>query len=244
MESAQVHSELLLDATFAQQIGSLQIRASLTLRYRQTALFGPSGAGKTSVLRMLMGLIAIQAGHVRLDGATLVDTTKKICVPPARRGIGYLSQSPSLFPHLSVEANVRYGLRHLGEEQRAQRVVQMLRVAGLEALRARMPRGLSGGERQRVALARALAPGPKLLLLDEPFSGLDAANKAALWASLEPYLQREQTAMLLVTHDAAEAWERTERVIRIENGQTQTEGATQTVLAPERANLLRQLEPR
>lgn len=244
MSEPEQRSEVILDAVFSQKVGSLSIEASLSLKHRQTALFGPSGAGKTSVLRMLMGLRPIQSGYIRLNRVPLTEVSKNIRVAPADRGIGYLAQSPALFPHLSVEANVRYGLRHLTGTVRDDRVDEMLALAGLVPLRRRMPAGLSSGERQRVALARALAPAPQLLLLDEPFSGLDAGSKAALWASLEPYMKRQNMGMLLVTHDAAEAWERTERVVRIEDGCTGEEGETQKVLSNERDALLRQLEPR
>ena len=143
-----------------------------------TVLFGPSGSGKTTVLRCLAGLDTLDAGHVRVRGSTWNDG-ERVLVPARRRRVGYLFQDHALFPHLSVLANVAYGLRGTPRAERDGRAREALAAALASHLVDRPVRQLSGGEAQRVALARALAPRPDLLLLDEPLSALDAATRTS-----------------------------------------------------------------
>jgi molybdate transport system ATP-binding protein len=243
----KVSAESLLDVEFHCMAGALAVRAKFSLRHGRTALFGPSGSGKTTVLRTIAGLSSSAVagdlnGRIALSGRVLLDTAAGVLVAAGARRVGYLPQAPALFPHLSVARNVRFGLRGLAQEVQERRVDEMLQLAGLDTLRDRLPGRLSGGERQRVALARALAPGPQLLLLDEPFSGLDRSAKNQLWNNLLPYLERQGIAMMLVTHDVAEAWRRTERVVRMSDGAAELEGATRELLTGERAGILRQLD--
>ena len=175
-------------------------------------LIGPSGCGKTSLLRAIAGLERISAGRIRVAGEPVADAETSVhCAPEARR-VGMVFQDFALFPHLSVRANVAFGLAHWGATDQAQRVEQMLALVGLEALGKRMPHQLSGGQQQRVALARALAPAPALLLLDEPFSSLDVDLREELSQELRAILKAEGSTALFVTHDQSEAFAIGDRV--------------------------------
>jgi iron(III) transport system ATP-binding protein len=167
-------------------------------------LIGPSGCGKTTLLRAVAGLEPVTGGSIRLAG-TLV-SSERMHTPPEKRHIGMVFQDYALFPHLSVEANVAFGLRHLGGTERSQRVAEVLGLVGLDRSAARYPHELSGGQQQRVALARALAPQPKLLLLDEPFSNLDVELRERLAHEVRGILKQAQITALLVTHDQHEAF--------------------------------------
>jgi molybdate transport system ATP-binding protein len=192
-----------------------------------TALFGPSGAGKTTVLRAVAGLERT-AGHVRVGDETW-DDGKGAFVPARRRRVGYLFQEHALFPHLSVSANVAYGLRRLPRAERPGRVRDALAAAGAAHLTDRRVEQLSGGEAQRVALARAMAPRPRLLLLDEPLSALDAPTRLQLRADLRVTLLAQGVPTLLVTHDRAEALALADRVAVLVGGQVRQVGSPQEV---------------
>ena len=191
-----------------------------------TALLGPSGAGKTTILRAVAGLDRT-SGHVRVDGDTWDGDGGFVRVRD--RGVGYLSQDPALFPHLSVDRNVAYGLHALPRRDRAARVEQALAVAGAAQLAGRRVPELSGGEAQRVALARALAPHPRLLLLDEPLSALDGPTRARLRTDLRRTLVQAAVPTLLVTHDRAEALALADRVAVIVAGTVRQVGSPQEV---------------
>ena len=223
------------------QAGTLTLRACFTLDADRAALFGPSGSGKTTLLRILAGLLRPQHGTVRLGDRLLTDPSARVHVPPGARGTGLVTQAPALFPHLSAEANLRFGLRALDRASQQHRLQELFALLQLEPLRTRLPAALSGGEQQRVALARALAPQPRLLLLDEPFSALDGARKADLWAALDPYLRQRQIRTLLVSHDPGEVFASTQTVIRIEAGLATRQGPPALILAQERRHTLRQL---
>lgn len=168
------------------------------------ALLGPSGCGKTTLLRLIAGFEALQRGEIRLDGCTASSSNGHL--PPERRGLGMVFQDFALFPHLTVSGNVAFGLsRWPADEQRA-RVEELLTLAGLKGLERRYPHELSGGQQQRVALARALAPRPRLVLLDEPFSSLDITTRTHIAAEVRALLLAARTAAILVTHDQAEAF--------------------------------------
>jgi iron(III) transport system ATP-binding protein len=175
-------------------------------------LIGPSGCGKTSLLRAIAGLERISAGRIRVAGEPVADAETGVHRAPEARRVGMVFQDFALFPHLSVRANVAFGLANLGATDQAQRVEQMLSLVGLEALGKRMPHQLSGGQQQRVALARALAPAPALLLLDEPFSSLDVDLREELSQELRAILKAEGSTALFVTHDQAEAFAIGDRV--------------------------------
>ena len=170
-----------------------------------TVLFGPSGSGKTTVLRALAGLDRPDAGRVTFGESTWLDTAAGVFVPPQARGVGLLFQDYALFPHLTVAANLGYGLHRLGRAEREGRVLALAARLGLGELLGRRPGELSGGQRQRVALARALAPSPRLLLLDEPLSALDAPTREVLRGELRGLLEAAGVPAVVVTHDRTEA---------------------------------------
>ncbi len=179
-------------------------KASLDLRLgRVTAVLGPSGAGKSTLLRCIAGLERIDAGEIR-SGETLI-ASAAYHTPPEKRGVGLVFQDFALFPHLTALQNVMFGIRGLGKHERRERARQMLATARLEHKANSYPHALSGGEQQRVALARALAPQPKLVLLDEAFSGLDARLRDELRETTLAALKESGAAVLIVTHDAEEA---------------------------------------
>ncbi|MCS6946860.1 MAG: molybdenum ABC transporter ATP-binding protein [Steroidobacteraceae bacterium] len=170
-----------------------------------TVLFGPSGCGKTTVLRCIAGLERPDEGVIEFAGTTWFDAARRICRPPQQRRIGYVFQDYALFPHLTVAANIAYGLHSIPSAQRTRRIGTWLERFGLGDCALRRPRQLSGGQQQRVALARALACEPELLLLDEPLSALDAPLRAELRVELRRLLADCQIPVLLVTHDRDEA---------------------------------------
>jgi ABC-type sulfate/molybdate transport systems ATPase subunit len=231
----------LLRARLLYTAGDLRIDVDFCLTHQRSVLFGPSGSGKTTLLRLLAGLQQPALGRVQVGSLVLTDAAAGIAIPAGQRSIGYVTQEPALFPHLTVAANVAYGLHGLSSQARAARLDEMLSLFGLAPLRMRHPGRLSGGERQRVALARALAPSPSLLLLDEPFTGLDSRLRDQTAASLDIYLANTATALLSVSHDVAEVYASGADVLRIETGRIVARGPSTDVLAGPRERLLRQL---
>ncbi|GAP37128.1 ABC transporter ATP-binding protein [Piscinibacter sakaiensis] len=182
-------------------------RVSLALaRGEIGVLIGPSGCGKTSLLRAVAGLEPLSGGRLAIDGDPLSDAARGLHCPAEARRIGMVFQDYALFPHLDVAANVAFGIRHLPPAQRRERVQEVLALVGLPQVAARAPHQLSGGQQQRVALARALAPQPRLMLLDEPFSSLDAELRERLAQELRGILKASGTTALFVTHDQLEAF--------------------------------------
>ncbi len=182
-------------------------RASFALAAGEIGvLIGPSGCGKTSLLRAVAGLERCRTGCIRVAGETLDDADAGVHMAPEARRIGMVFQDYALFPHLSVADNIAFGLHHLGRSERAERVRRMLDLVGLAHAARRAPHQLSGGQQQRIALARALAPEPRLLLLDEPFSSLDVDLREHLAQELRAILKHSGTTALFVTHDQMEAF--------------------------------------
>jgi molybdate transport system ATP-binding protein len=181
-------------------------------------LFGPSGSGKTLTLQCLAGLVPPDAGRISVDGRVLFDSARRIDVPPQQRRLGYVFQGYALFPHLTVAANVGFGLRERPRAERARRVGTVLERLGLASFAGRSPRELSGGQRQRVALGRALAPDPALLLLDEPLSALDVPLRQSLREELRAILLDWGVRAVLVTHDMTEAYRMGDHILVYEGG--------------------------
>ncbi len=182
-----------------------------------TALLGPSGCGKTTSRRMIAGLTTPDAGEILIDGRMV--TGAGIAVPAERRPVGLVFQDYALFPHLNVARNVGFGLRSWSRTDRQARIGRVLELVGLADLAHRLPAELSGGQQQRVALARALAPKPDIILLDEPFSNLDAALRATVREDLRAILRAAQATAVFVTHDQEEALSLTDRVAVMHAGQ-------------------------
>jgi iron(III) transport system ATP-binding protein len=184
------------------------------------ALLGPSGCGKTTTLRLIAGFEQPEAGTIEIGGRLVADASPASyrCDPPERRRVGMVFQDYALFPHLSVGRNVAFGLPRGNAGERDRRVAAALEAVGLSGLGQRMPDQLSGGQQQRVALARALAPSPDLILLDEPFSNLDAELRAAVREEVRDILRAAGATAVLVTHDQEEALSLADRVAVMANG--------------------------
>jgi molybdate transport system ATP-binding protein len=204
------------------------LRVTRTLSGRAVAILGPSGSGKTSLLESIAGLRTKAAGRIAIDGEVLLDTRASRFVPPERRRIGYVPQDALLFPHLTVERNVRFGSpSRNGSDALFREAVSILEI---DRLLARYPSTLSGGERQRVALARAIAARPRLLLLDEPLAAVDVALKGRIL----PYLLRIRDALripfLYVTHNGGEARAVAEEAVVVREGAVVFAGAPEQAL--------------
>jgi molybdate transport system ATP-binding protein len=209
---------VILEVAIRHPLGRILLDVAFTAGDGLTALLGPSGAGKTSVLNVIAGLVQPVSGLVRVDETPLLDTTRGVFVPPHRRRIGYLCQEPRLFPHLTVAQNLRFGRWFTrGPEQRVA-LDDVIDLLDLRALLARRPARLSGGEKQRTALARALLMSPRLLLLDEPLASIDSGRKQ----DILPYLDRLRAELtmpvLYVTHVVAEITDRADTVVTLTEG--------------------------
>ncbi len=196
-----------------------------------TVLFGASGAGKTTVLRCLAGLERPDSGAIQCGNELWFDQATSVFLPPQQRNIGYLSQDYALFPHLNVERNIGYGLRQAPSPERAARVCEVIRLLDLSGLEKRLPRQLSGGQQQRVALARAVARRPRLLLLDEPLSSLDAPTRLRLRGELRRLLLQLGVPTFLVTHDRLEALALGDDLVVMDNGAIAQSGPVQEVFS-------------
>ncbi len=179
-------------------------------------LLGPSGCGKTTILRAIAGFEPVRSGQIFLSGQLV--SSPDVMTPTENRRVGMVFQEYALFPHLRVQDNIAFGLRHLARKERAVRVQEMLRLTGLEGFERRYPHELSGGQQQRVALARALAQNPVVLLLDEPFSNLDPDMAGRMRQELHDLLRRTKTTTVLVTHDHDEAFAMADRIAVLNQG--------------------------
>jgi len=212
-----------IEARFAVRLGGFRLKAELSVPDTGiTALFGPSGSGKTTLLRAMAGLQKCPEGYLKVGDELWQDG--KFSVPVHRRALGFVFQEPSLFGHLSVADNIRYGHRRTPPSRRRISPAEAARMLGVSGLLARSPSGLSGGEKQRVALARALVTSPGLLLLDEPLAALDAGGKAEIL----PYLQRlpAETGIpvILVSHDLSDVARVADHLVLIRGGKIRAAG--------------------
>ncbi|OYU91069.1 MAG: molybdenum ABC transporter ATP-binding protein [Bradyrhizobiaceae bacterium PARB1] len=208
------------------QLGNFSLDVAFTSEGRVTGLFGSSGAGKTSLVSMIAGLVTPDRGLIAIDKAALYDRSKRIDLPAYRRRIGYVFQDARLFPHLSVAQNLDYGRRMnflARDTADEKRITDMLDIGHLLT---RRPGGLSGGERQRVALGRALLAKPRLLLLDEPMGALDEARKAEIMPYLIRLRDEGDVPMVLVSHDADEMRQLATNVVLLKGGRVAAHGGT------------------
>lgn len=195
-----------------------------------TVLFGPSGAGKSTLLDCIAGLQQPESGEISLGGKLYFAAAQNLSLPPQRRELAYVFQSLALFPHLSVEQNIRYGLDKLAIPEQTQRTHSIGKMFRIENLLPRRPAELSGGEKQRVALARALVTRPKVLLLDEPLTGLDSALRRSILEDLRVWNNSNRIPILYVTHNREEVDAIGERVVTLVNGRVQETGVPRAVL--------------
>ena len=209
------------------RLGDFTLNALFASETGATGLFGPSGAGKTSVINMIAGLLKPDRGRIALDDEVLFDDAARIDVPIWRRRIGYVFQEGRLFPHLSVQHNLDYGRWMGGYAADAAAFSHAVELLDLGHLLDRRPGKLSGGERQRVAVGRALLMRPRLLWLDEPLASLDAARKADILPYLERLRDEARVPMIYVSHDAAEVRRIATRVVRLDGGRVTATGGVE-----------------
>jgi ABC-type sulfate/molybdate transport systems ATPase subunit len=236
----------VLELAFNARRGSFHLEIECRFASDWTVIFGPSGAGKSTLLRLLAGLDLSEparphSARVALDGRLLTDSVHGLWLKPGHRQTSMVAQQSALFPHLNVAANVAYGLAAVERSARSGVVEAMLELVGAQSLIDRRPRDLSGGEAQRVALARALAPRPRLLLLDEPFSALDGAASDALLVRLQQWVRDNRVQTVLATHDATDALATAAEVALLHEGRLAALGPATEVLAAERERLARRL---
>lgn len=234
----------MLELALHARRGSFHLQVECSFASEWTVIFGPSGAGKSSLLRLIAGLDRTETARqarIVLDGQPLTDAARGVRLRPGRRQTGMVTQQPALFPHLGVEANIAYGLNALDHTTRQARVTEMLELVGATGLVRRRPRDLSGGEAQRVALARALAPLPRLLLLDEPFSALDGASSDALLDRLQSWTAAHRVQTVMATHDVTDALATSAEVALLKEGRLTALGPAAEVLSAERQRIANRL---
>jgi len=214
----------MLAVEIEKRLGDFTLSARFESAGGITAVFGPSGAGKTTLVNAIAGLIAPDRGRIAIDGTVLFDSERRINLPPHRREIGYIFQEGRLFPHLSVSHNLDYGRRMRGLPADAKQLERIVGLLDIGHLLERRPGKLSGGERQRVAIGRALLTRPRLLLLDEPLASLDAARKREILPYLERMRDEVGVPMVYVSHQAAELRRIATSVVRLEAGRVAAAG--------------------
>ena len=227
--------------TLTSEDGSFQLDVAFALEKGITILFGPSGAGKTTLLDCIAGLTDPDQGQIATGARVMFDSEEGINLSPRERKIGYVFQDLALFPHLTVEANVAYGIGGLKAEDRKRRLADSLESLGIADLSARRPAELSGGERQRVALARALVTQPSVLLLDEPLAALDMPVRMKIAEDLRKSIQSLPIPLLYVTHSRDEVFMLGERMLMLERGKIIAEGTPHQVMSAPRSETVAQL---
>jgi molybdate transport system ATP-binding protein len=220
---------------------SFELDVEVSLPAGITILFGPSGAGKTTLLDCIAGLVRPDAGRVAMKERILFDSALGVDIPPQLRRVGYVFQDLALFPHLTVQGNVEYGLSRVSSEERKQRRAAILESFRITHLGSRRPGQISGGERQRVALARALVIDPAILLLDEPLAALDAVTKSKIVDDLRAWNQEHGVPIVYVTHSREEVFALGERAIVLENGRPVAQGTPHQVMSAPRQETVAQL---
>ena len=221
----------MLEVSVRKQIGGFTLDAEWSAPESVVALFGASGTGKSLTLQCLAGLVTPDAGRLVLDDAVLFDRTRGIDVRPQDRQIGYVFQGYALFPHLTVEQNVGFGLLGWSTMARRDRVRELLETLELVGFAGAKPGHLSGGQQQRVALGRALAPRPSLLLLDEPFSALDPPLRRQMRQDLTNVIRRYAKATVLVTHELADAFQLAQRIVVYDGGRVVQSASRDAIFA-------------
>ena len=220
-----------LSVAVTHRLGAFELAAAFHAENGVTALFGRSGSGKTTLVNIVGGLLRPQTGRVALDDTVLVDTQKRIWVPPHRRRIGVVFQEGRLLPHLSVRQNLVFGRWFAPRRERAVDVAAVVDLLGIGPLLGRRPAGLSGGEKQRVAIGRALLSKPRLLLMDEPLAALDDTRKAEILPYLERLRDEARVPIVYVSHSVAEVARLADTLVVLDNGRVTAVGPVADVLA-------------
>ncbi|WFU08845.1 molybdenum ABC transporter ATP-binding protein [Rhizobium sp. CB3090] len=216
---------MTLTVDIRHRLGAFSLDAAFTSDGGVTALFGRSGSGKTSIIRIIAGLIQPDHGRIDLDGTVLADTDSHVFVPRHRRHFGYVFQEARLFPHLSVRQNLNYGRWFAPKDGHGESFDGVVDLLGIAALLDRRPAKLSGGEKQRVAIGRALLSSPRLLLMDEPLAALDEARKAEILPYLERLRDETKVPIIYVSHSIAEVARLANRVVVMRDGKVEATGA-------------------
>jgi len=206
-----------------------------------TILFGPSGAGKTTLLDCVAGLAEPDAGRISIGDRVLFDAAQRVNVPVSKRRVGYVFQNLALFPHLTVEQNIQFGLAHLTPAERASRTSAILEAFRIPHLARRYPREISGGEKQRTALARTLVTDPAVLLLDEPLAAIDAITKAKIIDDLRTWNLAHRIPILYVTHSREEVFALGENLLVLDAGKIVAQGTPHEVIAAPQQETVAQL---
>lgn len=218
----------MISVDITHRLGQFELRTKFDTKARGiTAIFGRSGAGKTSVVNVLAGLLTPRKGHIEIDGRVLLDTDNRVNMPPEKRRIGYVFQESRLFPHYSVRRNLTYGMHRTPEPERRVAFNDVVSVLGIGSLLDRKPRSLSGGERQRVALGRALLASPHLLLMDEPLASLDSARKQEILPFIERLRDHFDIPIIYVSHDMDEIIRLADTLVLIDEGHVAAVGSVE-----------------
>jgi molybdate transport system ATP-binding protein len=212
----------MLSVDAEKRLGDFSLAVRFEAKGGVTALFGPSGAGKTTLVNMIAGLVTPDRGRILLDDSVLFDSAAGIDLPAHKRRVGYVFQEGRLFPHMTVARNLDYGRRMSGIESDPREAAHIIKLLDIRPLLQRRPGKLSGGERQRVAVGRALLMRPRLLLLDEPLASLDARRKSEILPYLERLRDEARVPMVYVSHNAAEVRRIASSVVLLEDGRVQT----------------------
>ncbi len=209
----------MLSVDFEKRVGPFTLSPRFEADDEMVVLLGPSGAGKSLTLRAIAGLLRPDSGRIEVPDGVVFDSAAGVDLPPQSRNVGYVVQNLALFPHLSVEENIGFALSRWPKRERQARVDELIEMLGLTGLDARLPRAISGGQQQRVALGRALAARPRVLLLDEPFTALDAPIRNVLRREVASLRRQLGLLALFVTHDLQEAYALADRIAVYDQGQ-------------------------
>ncbi|MBW4697437.1 MAG: ATP-binding cassette domain-containing protein [Aphanocapsa lilacina HA4352-LM1] len=230
-----------LAVSIQKRLGEFQLSVDLAVECGLTILFGPSGCGKSSTLLAIAGLLRPDSGRIALGEEVFFDSARGVHIAPQHRRLGFVFQNYALFPHLNVQRNICFAIDRESPDVQRDRLRELLGLLHLEKLAHRYPAELSGGQQQRVALARALAPHPRLLLLDEPFSALDTELREELRDELKRLQIQLDLPIVMVTHTRSEALQLADTVVRLDLGQVVAVGSAATVLSsasqPTRTNV-------
>ena len=235
-----------IEHRFHPRRAGFHLHVAFTAYAQRTVIFGPSGSGKSSLLRAIAGLLAPDMATIQLRGMIVCQTMRgshpRFCLPAEKRRVGLVMQNPAVFPHLTAARNVAFAMRGTEKSAQQQTIQRLLQLVEAESLAARWPRELSGGQLQRIAIARTLASEPTVLLLDEPFAALDAESRQRISHNLHQWARERDIPVLTVTHNLEEALTAGEEVIAMEDGRILAQGAPEQVLSAQRDRLLHMLQ--
>lgn len=234
-----------LEHSFQHDRAGFHLHLTLAAHAQRTVVFGPSGSGKSSLLRAITGLLKPDMATIQFHGTTVCKITRDsqptIFVPAEKRRVGLVMQNPAVFPHLTAAGNVAFPLRKTEKSATKENIALLLGIVEAESLAERWPRELSGGQLQRVAIARTLAAEPSILLLDEPFAALDAQSRQRISQNLHQWAHKRGVPVLTVTHNLEEAFTAGDEVLTMEEGCIVAQGTPERVLAQQRERLLQTL---